>query len=83
MIPLLISAAATAAALLAYGLQPRPPARAPAVVPIEDGKTIDFSSGRPVIKDDPANKATLDAALKEMDEASKGVTFPATAPQKK
>lgn len=52
--------------------------RVAAVVPIQDGKTIDFSSGQPVVKDSPADRAAMEKALKEMDEAAKDVTFPAT-----
>lgn len=54
--------------------------RQPAFVPIQDGKTLDFSSGRAVMKDTPEDRAALDKALKEMDEATKDVTFPATKP---
>ena len=46
-----------------------------------DGKTIDFSSGQPVVKDSPEDKAAMDAALKDMAEATKDVTF--EAPKKK
>lgn len=50
-------------------------------VTIEDGKTIDFSSGKPVVKDSTKEKAAIDAAVKEIDEATKGVSFgPLTAP---
>jgi hypothetical protein len=48
-------------------------------VAIQDGKTIDFSTGKPVVKDSPEDKAAIDAAVKEMDEASKDVTFGPTA----
>ena len=44
-------------------------------VAIQDGKTIDYSSGRPVVKDDAKQKAAIDKSTKEMDEAAKGVTF--------
>ena len=44
-------------------------------------KTIDFSSGRPVVKDTAADQAAIDAALKDMAEATKNVTF--EAPKKK
>ncbi len=47
----------------------------PADVAIQDGKTIDFSSGRPVVNEDEKQKASIDKALKEMDEATQGVTF--------
>jgi hypothetical protein len=42
-----------------------------------DGKTIDFSSGQPVVKDSPEDQAAIQAALKDMDEAAKDVTFEA------
>lgn len=44
-------------------------------VAIEDGKTIDFSSGKPVVKDSTQDKAAIDKAVKEMDDAAKDVTF--------
>ncbi|MDB6113325.1 MAG: hypothetical protein JWQ83_2041 [Lacunisphaera sp.] len=54
-------------------------------------KTIDFSSGKPVVKDTAADRAAIDAALKDMAEATKNVTFdrpgkkaePMPAPPKK
>lgn len=52
-----------------------------------DGQTIDFSSGKPVIKDSPEDKAALEAGARDLAEATKGVTFepvkkkPATAPE--
>ena len=49
-------------------------------------KTIDFSSGQPVVKDSPADKAALEAGLRDIDAATKDVTFepakPAEAPKK-
>ncbi|HEY1848873.1 MAG TPA: hypothetical protein VGG37_06690 [Opitutaceae bacterium] len=74
-----ISAAAAAAALWAYASQPR---RA-AFVPIVDGRTIDFSSGAPVVSQTAADKAEMDQAVKDMDAAAKDVTFPSTAPARK
>jgi hypothetical protein len=53
------------------------PAQAP--VAIQDGKTIDFSSGQPGVRSTPEDQAAMAAALKEMDEAAKDVTFPADA----
>lgn len=50
-------------------------------VAIQDRKTIDFSSGRPVVKDSAQDRAIIDAAVKEMDEAAKNVRFDPTAPQ--
>jgi hypothetical protein len=82
-LPLLVSAASTTAALLAYGLQPRSAAARAAVVPIQDAKTIDFSSGTPMVRDSAADKAVIDAAVREMADASRNITFPASAPQKK
>jgi hypothetical protein len=81
-LPFLISAATTAAALWAYASQPRLAARNPVVVPIQDGRTMDFSSGKAVIKDSAADKAALDSAVKEIDAASKDVTFPANSEKK-
>ena len=78
-----IATAAAAAALWAYVSQPRVGARGGGFVPVQDGKTIDFSGGRPVIRDSAADKASMDAAVKEMDAASKSVTFPPDAPEKK
>lgn len=49
--------------------QPRP------VVPIEDGKTIDFSGGRAEVRDTPEDRAAMEQALKEMEAAAKDVTF--------
>ena len=46
-----------------------------------DGKTLDLSSGRPVLKDSTEDRAAMDAALKEMEEASKDVLFEAPKPK--
>lgn len=55
-------------------------------VAIQDGKTIDFSSGRAVVRDSAKEKAIIEKSVKDMEEASKGVTFtspqPATTPKK-
>ena len=59
---------------------PATPAKPKADVAIQDGKTIDFSSGAPVVKDNEKDKAAIDRAVKEMEEATKNVTFSATAP---
>lgn len=50
-------------------------------VPIEDGKTIDFSKGSAEIRATPADQAIIDAALKEMQEATKDIRFEAPAKQ--
>ncbi len=60
-------------------------------VPIEDGKTIDFSKGFPLVKDSATEKAIIERATKEMAEGMKGVSFtspaapaaPATPPPEK
>jgi hypothetical protein len=52
-------------------------------VAIQDGKTIDFSTGRPVVKDDAKQKAALEKSLKEMDAAAASVTFAPKAPTEK
>lgn len=44
-------------------------------VAIEDGKTIDFSRGAPQVKDNASEQAIIARALKEMEEATKDVTF--------
>ncbi len=50
--------------------------------PIENEKTIDFSTGKPVVKDSAEEKAIIERSLKEMNEAATGVTFgPAPKPQ--
>lgn len=41
------------------------------------GKTVDFSSGRPVMKDSPEDRAALEAGLKEIEEATQNLTFEA------
>ena len=55
-----------------------PPAAAPEVA-IEDGKTIDFSKGAAEIRSTPTDQAIIDAALKEMQEATKSISFEAPA----
>jgi hypothetical protein len=40
-----------------------------------DGKTIDFSSGKPEIKDTPEDRAAIAEAQKEMDAAARSMTF--------
>jgi hypothetical protein len=82
LIAALLGAGVTAAALWFYAAQPRHARPAPAVVPIVDGKTIDFSSGTPTVRDSPADQAVIDAAVKEMDEATKSVTFHGDPPKK-
>ncbi len=74
-----------AAALVALGLWSisrrnarRAPAPKPAVA-IQDGKTIDFSSGQAVVKDDAREKKAIANGVAAMDEATKNVTFPPTA----
>ncbi len=63
-------------------LRPRPPAAAAEPpVAIQDGKTIDFSSGRAEVRDTPEDRAALQSALQEMEAAAKEVTFsPPPAP---
>lgn len=63
-----------------------PPAPTAKPVDLEkhDAKTIDFSSGKPVVKDSPEDRAALEAGLKDIEEATRNVTFEAqkTAPKK-
>lgn len=89
LIPILIGAALGLAAawfVVRAGLPPLAPAPAPvrssspiAETAIHDGKTLDFSSGQPHVQDTPADRAALEKAKREMDEATKDVTF---APRK-
>jgi hypothetical protein len=44
-------------------------------IPIEDGKSIDLSSGRPVVRDDARSRAAIEKSLREMEEAARSVTF--------
>lgn len=63
--------------------RPPPPEPAPAaVVPIEEGKTIDFSSGRAEVRDSAADRAALEKALAEMKAAEAGITLPPRPPPK-
>jgi hypothetical protein len=77
----LLGAGAAAAALWFY-LRPHAVPTPPPVVPIADGKAIDFSTGKAVVRSTAADKQAMDAALKEMDEATKNVTFQADPPKK-
>jgi hypothetical protein len=79
-ITLALATAETLAALWAYVSQPDPHSRKPAVVPIQDGQTIDFSQGHPVVSDKAADKERMDAALKQIDESTRDVTFSAAPP---
>jgi hypothetical protein len=79
----MVSAGAAAAALWSYLSQSRPAPAARVLVPIEEGKTIDFSGGIPSVRDTAADRAAIDAAVREMDAAAKDVSFPADTPPKK
>ena len=46
-----------------------------ATVAIQDGKTLDFSTGKPVLKDSAEEKAIIEQSVKEMNEAAASVTF--------
>jgi hypothetical protein len=77
----------TIAAIWAYFYKPAIPVSLPPslpaatkdtpVTPIVDGAAIDFSTGKPVVSTSAADKASMDAAVKQIDEAAKGVTFKA------
>jgi hypothetical protein len=51
---------------------------APVDLAKHDGALIDFSTGRAVINDSPAEKAATEKAVAEMDAAAKEVTFEPT-----
>ena len=52
-------------------------------VSVQDGNTIDFSTGKPVAMDDAKQKAALEKSLKEMAAATAGVKFAPVAPAEK
>lgn len=58
------------------------PAPPPATVTIQDRATIDFSSGQPVVRDNAAEQALIDAALKDIEAAAKNIKFPPLVPPK-
>jgi hypothetical protein len=78
----LVGAAAAAAALWLYASHGRQARSAPEPVPIQDGRTLDFSNGSPEVKDSASDKAAMDAALRQMDAATKDITFKAVPPPK-
>jgi hypothetical protein len=56
------------------------------LVPIQDGKTIDMSSGRAVVKDDARSRTAIAQGVKEMEDAANSVKFgprPAAPAEKK
>ena len=57
------------------GNGPATPAAQPVDLASHDGQTIDFSTGQPVTKQTPEDKAALDAGVKEIADATKDVTF--------
>ena len=75
--------AAVPAAAAAARPAPAPPATTAEPVNLleHDGAAIDFSSGRPVVKNTPADRAAVAREVQAMDAATKDVTFqPVTAP---
>lgn len=73
---IIIALLAIASAAIAWRFtRPKPaPTIAPPVA-IRDRATIDFSSGRPVVKNDAGEKAIIDAAVKDMNDAAKNIRF--------
>jgi hypothetical protein len=67
--------ATTPAAAAPPAAQRKPGYPAP-VVPIQDGATIDFSIGTPVVRSGGADTEALERSLQEMAKATKNVTFP-------
>jgi len=49
--------------------------RARRMTPIEDGKTIDFSPGKAVIRESEKETAIIGASVKEMEAAAEGMIF--------
>lgn len=52
-----------------------PVANPPVDLRAHEGKTIDFSSGRPEVRDSTADRTALDTALREMSDATQDVKF--------
>lgn len=46
-------------------------------------QTIDFSSGKPVVKETPEDRAALQQGLKDIEEATRDMTFKAEKPAPK
>lgn len=60
---------------------PAPPSTPAEPIRLEDGMTVDFSSGQPVItRNDPATDAELRAALAEMEAATAGLILTSEGP---
>lgn len=62
------------------------PAVAPRVapemrIPIQDRATIDFSIGAPVVRSGGSDAEVLEKALRQMEEATKNISFPPSAPR--
>jgi len=54
---------------------PGAPLTSPVDLTQHDAQTIDFSSGQPVVKQSPEDKAALEAGLRDIAAATKEVTF--------
>ncbi len=68
-------------ALPPVAMLPPPPRLAPEmVVPIQDRATIDFSIGAPVVRSGGSDSEILERALRQMEEATKDMTFPPSKP---
>lgn len=55
------------------------------IIPIQDGATIDYSPGAPLLRQDGPDKAAIERAMREMNEATKDITFtprPAQEPRR-
>lgn len=80
LLVLIVIAVAAASGWFRRARQVPAPPHAP--VAIQDRATVDFSSGRPVIKNDAAEQALIDAALKDIDAAAKNIKFAPLVPPK-
>lgn len=56
---------------------PKSPSAEPVDLTKPDRQTVDFSSGKPVLKDSIEDKAAIDAAMKDITSAEKETTFEA------
>ena len=83
----MVAALALAALALLLAWRRSGPRRPCPEVAIQDGTTIDFSVGKPVVTDTAEERAAIEKTVKAMPAAAKDVTFtsptPPAAPPKK
>jgi hypothetical protein len=78
----LLAAAIAVAAFWAYSKRGKGPAPKAEPTAIVDGATLDFSGGKAVVGPSASDKAAIETAVRQIDEATKSVTFPDEPAQK-